>query len=141
MLRVHFLQLWSNLSDIGAPKQRFFGMKAHIGVDSRTKLMHTVQVSAANVADWHALQDLLHRKESRVWGDQAYRGQKAAIPAGAPRAKDFTHQRYRWGKRDESVKATNRRKSSVRAKVEHVFGRVANPVAILAFIAGISDVP
>jgi IS5 family transposase len=37
--------------------------------------------------------------------------------------KDFTNQRYRWGKRiDESVKATNRRKSSVRAKVEHVFG-------------------
>jgi len=35
----------------------------------------------------------------------------------------FTNQRYRWGKSiDESVKATNRRKSSVRAKVEHVFG-------------------
>ncbi len=33
------------------------------------------------------------------------------------------YQRYRWGKRiNESVKATNRRKSSVRAKVEHVFG-------------------
>src|ERR1700689_2251007 len=48
---------------------------------------------------------------------------KAAIRAGAPRAKDFTNQRYRGGKRiDESVKATNRSKSRVRAKVEHVFG-------------------
>jgi len=98
-------------------------LKAHIGVDSRTKLIHTVLASAANVADCHALQYLLHGKERRVWGDQAYRGQRAAIRAGAPRAKDFTNQRYRWGKRiDESVKATNRRKSSVRAKVEHVFG-------------------
>jgi len=104
-------------------KQWYFGMKAHIGVDSRTKLVHTVLASAANVADSLALQYLLHGKERRVWGDQAYRGQKAAIRAGAPRAKDFTNQRYRWGKRiDESVKATNRRKSSVRAKVEHVFG-------------------
>jgi IS5 family transposase len=92
-------------------------------VDSRTKLIHTVLASAANVADCLALQYLLHGKERRVWGDQAYRGQKAAIRAGAPRAKDFTNQRYRWDKRiDESVKATNRRKSSVRAKVEHVFG-------------------
>jgi hypothetical protein len=68
---------------------------------------------------------LLHGKKRRVWGDQAYRGQKAAIRAGAPREKDFTIQRYRLGKRiDESVKASNRRKSSVRAKVEHAFGMI-----------------
>ena len=98
-------------------------MKAHIGVDSRTKLVLTDLASAANVADCHALQYLLYGKERRVWGDQAYKGQRPAIRAGAPQAKDFTNQRYRRGKRiDESVKATNRRKSSVRAKVEHVFG-------------------
>jgi IS5 family transposase len=77
--------------------QRFFGTEAQIGVDSRTKLVHTVLVSAANVADSHALQYLLHGKERRVWGDRAYRGQKAAIRTGAPRAQDFTHQRYRGG--------------------------------------------
>lgn len=97
-------------------------MKAHIGVDSRTKLVHTVLASAANVADCHALQYLLHGKERRVWGDQAYRGQKTAIRAGAPRAKDFTNQRYRWGKSiDESVKATQpsqvQRASQGRARV------------------------
>jgi len=70
-------------------KQWYFGMKAHIGVDSRTKLVHTVLASAANVADCHALQYLLHGKEKRVWGDQADRGQKEAIRAGAPGAKDF----------------------------------------------------
>ena len=54
-------------------KQWYFGMKAHIGVDSRTKLIHTVLASAANVADCLALQYLLHGKERRVWGDQALR--------------------------------------------------------------------
>ena len=104
-------------------KQWYFGMKAHIGVDSRTKLIHTVKASAANVADALGMPHLLHGKETRVWGDQAYRGQKEAIRAVAPRVRDFTNQRYRWGTRvDETIKATNRRKSKIRAKVEHVFG-------------------
>jgi transposase, IS5 family len=104
-------------------KQWYFGMKAHIGVDSKTKLIHTILASAANVADALALPHLLHGKETRVWGDQAYRGQKDAMRAAAPRARDFTNQRYRWGNRiDETIKATNRSKSRVRAKVEHTIG-------------------
>ena len=104
-------------------QQWYFGMKAHLGVDSRTKLIHTVLASAANVGDELALPHLLHGKETRVWGDQAYRGQKVAMRAVAPRARDFTNQRYRWGSKiDESVKATNRNKSRVRAKVEHTIG-------------------
>ncbi len=104
-------------------KQWYFGMKAHIGVDSKTKLIHTILASAANVADALALPHLLHGKETRVWGDQAYRGQKDAMRAAAPRARDFTNQRYRWGNRiDETIKAANRNKSRVRAKVEHTIG-------------------
>jgi len=104
-------------------KQWYFGMKAHLGVDSKTKLIHTALVSAANVADALALPHLLHGKETRVWGDQAYRGQKDAIRTAAPRARDFTNQRYRWGSRiDERIKAMNRNKSRVRAKVEHTIG-------------------
>ena len=104
-------------------KQWYFGMKAHVGVDSKTKLIHTILASAANVADAHALPHLLHGNETRVWGDQAYRGQTAAMRAAAPRARDFTKQRYRWGRRiDEQIKASNRNKSRVRAKVEHTIG-------------------
>lgn len=104
-------------------KQWYFGMKAHIGVDSRTKLIHTVLASAANVADVHALPHLLHGKETQVWGDQAYRGHSADIRSAAPKARDLTNQRYRWGARiDEKVKASNRMKSRIRARVEHVFG-------------------
>ena len=52
-----------------------FGMKAHIGVDSRTKIIHSVAASAANIHDSLALPVLLHGQETRVWGDTAYQGQ------------------------------------------------------------------
>jgi len=104
-------------------KQWYFGMKAHIGVDSRSKLIHTILASAANVADRDALPYLLHGKETRVWGDQGYQGQGEVIRQRAARAKDFTNRVYRrHGKINEIEKAKNRTKSQVRAKVEHVFG-------------------
>jgi IS5 family transposase len=46
--------------------QWYFGMKAHIGVDSRTKLIHSVAATAANVHDSQVLPDLLHGNERRV---------------------------------------------------------------------------
>src|SRR6202451_3994723 len=60
-------------------QQWYFGMKAHVGVDSKTKLIHAVVATAANVHDAIGLPDLLHGGETRVWGDQAYRGQTAVI--------------------------------------------------------------
>lgn len=108
-------------------QQWYFGMKAHIGVDSKTRLVHTVLASAANVADRDALPYLLHGQETRVWGDQGYQGQTEVIRARAPRAKDFTNRRYRChGTINEVEKAKNRNKSRVRAKVEHVFGVIKN---------------
>jgi IS5 family transposase len=104
-------------------KQWYFGMKAHIAVDSKSKIIHTIKASAANVADVLALPHLLHGGETRVWGDQAYRGHAEVMRAVAPRARDFTNQRYRWGKRiDERIKAVNRTKSRIRSKVEHTIG-------------------
>ncbi len=103
--------------------QWYFGMKAHIGVDSRSKVIHAVVATAANVADTTVLPDLLHGEETRVWGDQAYRGPRAVIREHAPNARDFTNRRYRHrGVVNEAEKARNRTKSKVRAKVEHCFG-------------------
>ena len=102
--------------------QWYFGMKAHIGVDSKTKIIHSAAATAANVADCRLLPDLLHGEETRVWGDQAYRGQRNVIVEHAPRAQDFTNRRYRQkGVVNENERAKNRTKSKVRAKVEHVF--------------------
>src|SRR5665213_1941539 len=103
----------------------YFGMKMHIGVDSRTKIIHTVQVSAANVADKEALPHLLHGKERRVWGDQAYRGQGEVLAQVAPMARDLTNQAFRRnGRIHERIREANRVKSKVRARVEHVFGTI-----------------
>ena len=105
--------------------QWYFGMKAHLGVDSRTKLIHAAVATPANVADSTVLPELLHGNETRVWGDQAYRGQRAAIRQKAPQARDFVNRRYRQrGVIDLVERAKNRTKSKVRAKVEHSIGVV-----------------
>lgn len=103
-------------------KQWHFGMKGHIGVDSQTKLIHSVAATAANVHDSQLLGDLLHGNETRVWGDSAYAGQGDVIREHAPNAKDLTHQK---GCRNRSLsdeeRSKNKSKSKVRAKVEHPF--------------------
>jgi IS5 family transposase len=104
-------------------KQWYFGMKAHVGVDSKTKLIHTAVVTPANIADATVLPELLHGEETKVWGDQAYRGQSEVIQQCAPLAQDCTQRRYRYKNQvDEVERAKNRTKSRVRSKVEHVFG-------------------
>jgi len=103
--------------------QWYFGMKAHIGVDSQTKLVHSVVATSANVHDSVVIGDLLHGEETRVWGDSAYTGQTETITDHAPRARDFTQQKgSRYRKLTEDERRKNRNKSRVRAKVEHVFG-------------------
>ncbi len=103
-------------------KQWYFGMKAHVGVDSKTKIIHSAVVTAANVADAKVLPELLHGEETRVWGDQGYLGQTEVIHQCAPQARDCTHRRYRYKSWiDEVQRAKNRTKSTVRSKVEHVF--------------------
>jgi len=102
--------------------QWFFGMKAHIGVDSRTKVIHAVSATAANVHDSTCLPDLLHGEETKVWGDSAYQGQTDRIQDCAPNSQDLTNRRYRRkGEVDEVERAKNKTKSKVRAKVEHPF--------------------
>ena len=85
-------------------------------------IIHSAAVTPANVAACHLPPDLLRGEETRVWGDQAYRGQRSVIVEHAPRARDFTNRRYRHnGVVDEKERVKNRRKSKVRAKVEHAF--------------------
>jgi transposase, IS5 family len=102
--------------------QWYFGMKAHIGVDSQTKLIHSVAATAANVHDSQVLPELLHGQETRVWGDSAYSGQRDVIQRHAPNAKSFIQAKaYRHRPLSEEERARNRTKSKVRAKVEHAF--------------------
>jgi IS5 family transposase len=105
-------------------KDWHFGMKLHIGADSKTGLIHHASVTAANVHDSQEVPNLLHGNETRLYGDSAYRGraQRERLKTLAPQAKDFTNKRaYRNAPLTDMDKETNRRKSSIRAKVEHPF--------------------
>jgi len=105
--------------------QWYFGMKAHVGVDAGTKLIHAAEVTAANVADNRMLADLLHGEETEVWGDQAYRGKTEVIVARAPKAVDRTHRQYRTRLVCyPAIREENRVKSKTRSRVEHIYALI-----------------
>ena len=102
--------------------QWYFGMKAHIGVDSKEGIVHSVCSTAASVSDVHMLPELLHGDEKKVWGDAGYQGQTEAIQEAAPEAQDMTSRRVKTKAGvDEAEKRKNRTKARVRAKVEWPF--------------------
>ncbi len=98
-------------------------MKVHIGVDSETGLMHSASVTPGNVHDSQELPNLLHGDETRLYGDSAYRGQnqRKLLETTAPNARDFTNKRaYRNRPLTDADKESDRKKSSVRSKAEHL---------------------
>jgi IS5 family transposase len=102
--------------------QWYFGMKAHIGVDSKEGIVHSVCSTAASVSDVHMLPELLHGDEKKVWGDAGYQGQADAIHEAAPHAQDMTSRRVKTNAGvDEAEKRKNHTKARVRAKVEWPF--------------------
>lgn len=105
--------------------QWHFGMKAHIGVDAGTKLIHSAAAAAANVASNRMLAELLHGEETDVWGDQAYQGKTEVIQKRAPKAVDRTHRKYRTKLVCyPAIRNENREKSKTRSRVEHVFALI-----------------
>ena len=107
--------------------QWHFGMKAHIGVDADSGLVHTVKGTAANVNDVVQANSLLHGQEGDAFGDAGYQG-----AAKRPDARNGVrwHIAMRPGKRraldkskklDALVEQLEHLKASIRAKVEHPF--------------------
>ena len=111
-----------------------FGYKAHVGVDSKTGLVHTVKTTAANVHDVTVTPDLLTGEESYVYGDSGYLGADKRENA-IVRNQSGKKIRYKINRRPSQIsklsknvqywaKKSEHQKSSIRAKVEHVFGVV-----------------
>ena len=111
--------------------QWFFGMKAHIGVDAESGIVHSVVATAANAADITQAGALLHGEEEVAFGDAGYRGVDKREEAQGPRwhvamqpdkrrKLDLTRKWARLLEQAEQLKA------SVRAKVEHPFHVVKN---------------
>jgi len=114
--------------------QWYFGMKAHIGADRDSKLVHTVVVTAANVADITQTSELLHGQEQQVHADAGYTGvEKRAEIVALERKIDWQIARKRGqikamaeGAEKETLKAVEKAKASVRAFVEHPFHILKN---------------
>jgi transposase, IS5 family len=102
--------------------QWYFGMKGHVGVDSKEGIVHSAEATAANIADSKMLPELLHGDERKIWGDASYQGHGDKMRAKAPHAQDMTSRRARYKQIvDELQRRKNRTKAQVRSKVEHVF--------------------
>ena len=111
-----------------------FGYKAHIGVDRDSGLVHTVKATPANVHDVSMTSELLHGEEETVNGDSGYMGAEKREDA-IVRNNKGKKIRYQINLRPSQIKKLSKSgqykarkrehaKSSVRAKVEHVFGVV-----------------
>jgi len=108
-------------------QQWYFGMKAHIGVDAESGLVHTVRGTAGSVNDVVEANSLLHGQESDVFADAGYQGagKRPEAQAGVN-----WHIAMRPGKRktldktkllDQLTEQVERIKARIRAKVEHPF--------------------
>ena len=112
----------------------YFGMKAHIGADRDSKLVHTMVVTAANVADITQTAELLHGQEQQVHADAGYTGVEKRVEIVALERKiDWQIARKRGtitamveGAEKDALKAVEQAKASVRAFAEHPFHIVKN---------------
>lgn len=105
--------------------QWYFGMKAHIGVDTDSGFVHTVVTTAANEADIEVVDELLHGKESTVHADAGYTGAEKRV----------TRKNLTWqiavkpgklkampeGREKGRLQSLETAKASIRARVEHPF--------------------
>jgi IS5 family transposase len=107
--------------------QWYFGMKAHIGVDAESGLVHAVQGTSGNVNDVVVVNELLHGEEAMVLADSGYRGAEKRPGAKAgldwliarrPSSRKPGEKTGRLGKIIDKIEYL---KASVRAKVEHAF--------------------
>jgi IS5 family transposase len=107
--------------------QWFFGMKAHIGVDDASGLVHHVECTAANVSDVTQAHRLLHGKEDVVYGDSGYTGIAKREELKDVDAVFFIAEKpsvikaMKTKREQKQARALERLKASVRAKVEHPF--------------------
>ena len=115
-------------------KQWHFGMKAHIGADAQSGLVHTVRGTAANVADIAQTHELLHGEEKHIHADAGYlgverreeivaRGKEVQWPVATKRSKVKA---MAEGKIKELTQALEKAKAQVRARVEHPFHIIKN---------------
>jgi IS5 family transposase len=110
----------------------YFGMKAHIGVDADTGVVHTLVTTPANTSDVTQAHNLLHGEEKVVFGDAGYQGVEVRAENQGREINWMVSMRY--GKRKalpdtipgRLCEQVERLKSCIRARVEHPFNIIRN---------------
>lgn len=111
--------------------QRHYGYKNHIKIDRKSKLIKSYQVTDASVHDSQVLEDLLEESDSHheLFADSAYSGAPIKYILDKRKIRNRIHEKgYRGSPLAEAQKERNRKKSRIRARVEHVFGCMANTI-------------
>ena len=101
-----------------------FGMKAHIGVDSETGIVHSMTTTAANAHDITEAHNLLHGGETVVWGDAGYQGvgkREENLGLEVEWQVAMRPSKRRQLEPESAAALAEKAKASVRAKVEHPF--------------------
>lgn len=106
-------------------KETYYGYKDHIKVDNASKLIVAYRVTAASVHDSEALVGLIDERDKELFADSAYTGKKLhrSLLEKVPSLSIKVHEKgYRNKPLTEEQKVSNRIKSKVRVRVEHIFG-------------------
>jgi len=102
--------------------QWYFGMKAHIGADAESGLVHTAGVTTGRVHDAKAMHNLIREDDTAVYGDKGYASEAKKRAAGDAGVLWAVKEKAKPGRAlTEDERVRNRRFGKVRAKVEHVF--------------------
>jgi transposase, IS5 family len=102
--------------------QWYFGMKAHVGVDAKSAVVHTAGVTTGNVHDAKVMANLIREDDTAVYGDKAYASDVKKAAAEAAGVLKAVKEKAKPGRAlTKRQRARNRRFGIIRAKVEHVF--------------------
>ncbi len=109
--------------------ENYFGYKNHVKICCKSKLISGYKVTDASAHDSEAVGSLLDKSDSHheLYADSAYSGEKIAALLGKEKIRNRIHEKgYSNTPLTEAQWESNRKKSKIRARVEHVFGYMTN---------------
>jgi len=113
---------WTKKND-----EKHFGYKNHVKADKDSKLIVKYEVTSAEVHDSQMLEKLVDKKKDKtLYADSAYKGEKIESCLGTTIENQICEKGYKNKPLTEEQKMLNKKKSSVRVRVEHVFGFMTN---------------
>ncbi len=109
--------------------QRHYGYKNHIKIDRKSKIIETYDITSASVHDSQVLENLITAKDvhHELYADSAYSGKPIKNVLNEMTIRNRIHEKgYRGSPLSKEQIIQNRKKSKIRARVEHVFGCIKN---------------